>query len=259
MSELPSGSSKNAMWQTPESRVADELDALRLELRPRLRDVGDAQRDPVGRTALELDAHVFAGADSASVTLPVSNSVVVARVLRQLEHVAVERDRPLDVARGHVDEVHPLDLHQGVLPSEKGAYRWCSSSPFPSLSLKPAPKQTPESNMSATSTPASWSRAFAASTSGTRSASATSGENSLPNICGIDEREREVARLVLDPALARLRAPLQPEHLAVEALGPLAVLDRNEQEVDALRVDHVDASCSSWLSRWLVPWVRGSA
>ena len=40
---MPSGSVKNAMWQTPVSRVAGELDALGLELGARPRDVVDAQ------------------------------------------------------------------------------------------------------------------------------------------------------------------------------------------------------------------------
>ena len=45
-SAFPSGSRKVARWQTPESIVSCvELDALRLELLPRLLDVGHAQRD----------------------------------------------------------------------------------------------------------------------------------------------------------------------------------------------------------------------
>ena len=50
MSALPSGSVKNAMWQTPVSDVTDERDSALFELRARRRDVLDLQRHVV-RTA----------------------------------------------------------------------------------------------------------------------------------------------------------------------------------------------------------------
>ena len=45
----------------------------------------------------------------------------LARVLRQPEHVPVERDRPFHVTRRDVDEIDALDLHHGKVPSAKGA------------------------------------------------------------------------------------------------------------------------------------------
>ena len=47
------------------------------------------------------------------------------------------------VRNGH--EVDLLDLHQGVVPSEYGAYRWWRISALPSGSLKKAMWQTLES------------------------------------------------------------------------------------------------------------------
>ena len=45
----------------------------------------------------------------------------LSRVLRQLEHVSVELDGPLEVPRRNVDEIDLLDLHQAVVPSACGA------------------------------------------------------------------------------------------------------------------------------------------
>ena len=92
-----------------------------------------------------------------------------------------------------------------------------------------APLQTPESYVSAVnSTPASSSVARAASTSGTRSTiePTGSGSNGMPIRRRVDERERHVARLELDPESVELRVPLEPERLAVELLCALEILRR---------------------------------
>src|SRR5215216_6146479 len=90
--------------------LADELDALRLQLGARSGDVGDAERDPMAGPTRELDALVLRLPDREC---HVSRLELrgLARVLRKTEHVAVERDRTLDVSGWNVDEVDALDLH----------------------------------------------------------------------------------------------------------------------------------------------------
>ena len=99
------------MWQTPESAFADELDALRLELGTSRRDVGDTERDSVAGAARELDALVLGPPDRQRDVAGLELGRL-PRILRQLEHVTVEGDRPLQVARRDVDEIDTLDLHQ---------------------------------------------------------------------------------------------------------------------------------------------------
>jgi hypothetical protein len=100
--------------------LAHELDAFRLELFASACDVGDAKSDPVARTAGEFDALVLGFPDGES-HVPRFELGRLTRVLRQLEHVPIERHRPLDVPRRDVDEIDPLDLHHGVEPSRYGA------------------------------------------------------------------------------------------------------------------------------------------
>ena len=121
ISELPSGSVKKAMLQTPESRSPTNSTPHPPARRAR-RHVGDAERDAVCGAARKLDAHLL--------RLPERERDVaglelggLARILRQLEHVAVERGRPLHVASRHVHEVHALDLH---------AFLRCRTRPLPS-------------------------------------------------------------------------------------------------------------------------------
>jgi hypothetical protein len=95
---------------------ADEFDALRLELRPRGRHVGDSQRDTVRAALRELDPLVL-GLPDCERDVACLELRRLARVLRQPEHVAIERDRPLDVTRRDVDEIDAFDLHQGSEPS----------------------------------------------------------------------------------------------------------------------------------------------
>ena len=100
--------------------LPDELDALRLELGSRGGDVRDAQRDPMAGTALELHALILRLPDGQRDVARLELRGL-ARVLRQPQHVAVERDGALDVPRRDVHEVDALDLHHGVVPSAYGA------------------------------------------------------------------------------------------------------------------------------------------
>ena len=111
ISELPSGSVKKAMLQTPESRSPMNSTPSPLELGARGGHVGDAQRDAVGGALRKLDALVL-GPPEGERDVARLELGRLARVLRQLEHVAVESDGALDVTRRDVDEVHALDLHQ---------------------------------------------------------------------------------------------------------------------------------------------------
>ena len=71
-------------------------------------------------TARELNALVLGFPDGER-QVPRLELLRLPRVLRQLEHVAIERYGPLHIARRDVDEINPLDLHQGVVPSAYGA------------------------------------------------------------------------------------------------------------------------------------------
>jgi hypothetical protein len=88
--------------------LADELDALRFELGARGGDVLDPERDPVRRARRELDALVLR-LPQRERDVPSLELSGLARVLRQLEHVAVERDRPFDVPRRDVHEINSFD------------------------------------------------------------------------------------------------------------------------------------------------------
>src|SRR5436305_8172949 len=54
---------------------------------------------------------------------------------------------------------------------------------------------------------------------------------------GRDQRERDVAELVLDPPLARVGVSIEAERLAVELVGPLQVLDWNGDEIGSLHAE----------------------
>jgi len=55
---------------------------------------------------------------------------------------------------------------------------------------------------------------------------------------GVHERERDVARLELDPVVQRVRVLLETEHLPIELRRLLDIVRRHGDEVDALRFDH---------------------
>src|SRR5919198_6452698 len=99
-------------------RVAEELDAFRLEFSPRLGDVGDADSE-AGLVRLELDPLLLGIPERERHVRGLDLGALVL-ALRDPEHVAVERDRALDVARGNRDEVDLLDVH-GSRPSRYGA------------------------------------------------------------------------------------------------------------------------------------------
>ena len=75
---------------------------------------------------------------------------------------------------------------------------------MPSGSPNPAPLQAPESHISFTATSADSSAVFAAATSRTRSAIVSVPDAGAPRLAvrvGRHHRERDVARLVLDPVV----------------------------------------------------------
>src|SRR5438132_12533664 len=131
-----------------EGHVADtavvgsrELDAFRLELGARSRDVRDAQRDA---------AEVWGEVDSVALGIPEGERHLagrhlarVVRIERQPESLVVESSRPLGVARRNGYEVDAFGLHQGKEPSRYGAWRRWSCSVLPSGSEKLARWQTP--------------------------------------------------------------------------------------------------------------------
>ena len=90
--------------------VADELHALLLELGARGRDIGDSQRDPVRRALRKIDPLVLRFPDRERHVSGLELGRLPG-ILGQPEHVAVERDRALDVPRRDVDEIDTLDLH----------------------------------------------------------------------------------------------------------------------------------------------------
>jgi hypothetical protein len=100
--------------------LADELDALFLELGTCGSDVVDAKRDAMARPALELDALVLRSPNRQRHVASLEFRGLT-RVLGQLEDVSVEGDRALDVTRRDVDEIDSFDPHQGVVPSAYGA------------------------------------------------------------------------------------------------------------------------------------------
>jgi hypothetical protein len=75
------------------------------------------------------------------------------------------------------------------------------------------------------------------------------------------ERDREVARLVLDPAVARPGVPHEPKDTAVEVLRPLQITDGLRDEVDVLSLDQpTEPSIWSWISRFIsTAYSRGSS
>src|SRR5262245_64096677 len=97
----------------------EELDALRLELGPCGRDVGNAKRDSAHHRQ-ELDPVAFRLPESER-HLARSDLARVVRVQRQPERLVVEGARPLDVARRDRDEIDSLDLHHGSEPSRYDA------------------------------------------------------------------------------------------------------------------------------------------
>src|SRR5262245_24944543 len=109
--------------------VAVELDALRLELAPRFRDVGDAEREAGVVRPAEGAADVLELQEIEEAVVPeleLGKAAVV--VHRQTEHLCVELLRTLHVGDGHGPEVDVLDDHASNL-------LW-SSSALPSGSLK---------------------------------------------------------------------------------------------------------------------------
>ena len=68
----------------------------------------------------------------------------------------------------------------------------------------------------------------------------------------MDQGERHVPGLELDPGVRRVRILPQPERLLVEAGRALAVFDGDGDEVDALGVDQpTDPSIWSWMRRFI--------
>ena len=92
--------------------LALELDALRVEVRARLRDIGDAQRDvrrvrrecPTDQRRIDQIQRDVAGLDLGEAAVPVRTV--------HAERVPVERLGPLHVLDRHGVEVGSLDPHR---------------------------------------------------------------------------------------------------------------------------------------------------
>src|SRR5436190_8819816 len=157
-----------------------DLDALRLESGFRGRHVRHRQSDRARRERRELLV-VRLGRHHRQRDVPglvLDPVLVVRRAGRQTEHLAVEARRGLDVPGRHADEVDALDL-------DHGAYLRCRMTALPSGSRKTAILQTPVSPEPTHLAPLPSSSAFAASTSGTRTAKPpTSSLNSNPSLSG---------------------------------------------------------------------------
>src|SRR5215211_1193710 len=157
---VPSGILEEAhMADAGVVRLALEPDAFRLQLAPGLGNIGDANRKAAD-VRPELLAVTLGGPEGDRHVRRLDLSVGAAL---EPEHIGVEADGALDVARGNREEVDRLDLH--------GAYRRWSISWLPSLSLKKDMWHTPVSRISpSNSTPRPSSSLRASATSGTRSA-----------------------------------------------------------------------------------------
>ena len=125
---------------------------------------------------------------------------------------------------------------------------------LPEGSRKDAPLQTPESQTSLTSTPASSSAAFAAGNIRDAQAERARWDRRelLPVCLGSHDRERQIAGLVFDPVVELARAGRQAEHAPVEVLRLLDVGHGHPDVVDALDVDQpTEPSICSWISRFI--------
>ena len=119
---MPSGSLKNAMWQTPVSTVSpSKATPLASSSARAAVDVGNAERQTGGtwrerladtRRIEDVERHL-AGAE-LHVALALGLDL-------EPEHLRVELLRPRDVLGEEGDEVDALDLHHGVVPSGYGA------------------------------------------------------------------------------------------------------------------------------------------
>src|SRR5947208_2870142 len=85
--------------------------------------------------------------------------------------------------------------------------------------------------------PRAWRAPRRRRLSGRRSASGDPRCESPAHRLGRDQRERDVAELVLDPPLARVGVSIEAERLAVELVGPLQVLDWNGDEIGSLHAE----------------------
>ena len=119
---MPAGSLTPAPLQAPESHISCDLEAGGLELRLRLRDVGDAKRDGRGRQCRELVlVRVRRHDGQRDVAGFVLDPVIAGRVRIPLEaeQLAVEVVGRVHVGHRDADVVDALD--HGVEPSEYGA------------------------------------------------------------------------------------------------------------------------------------------
>ena len=107
------------MLQTPVSPEPTHSTPFAFELGLRFLDVRDADGEAAD-VRLELEPFAL-GLPERDRHLARPQLLGVVRVERQAEHLVVPGERPRRVARRDVDEVDPLDVHQGVVPSRYGA------------------------------------------------------------------------------------------------------------------------------------------
>src|SRR5207247_2868278 len=88
---------------------SEELDARLLQLTPSRLDVGDAQRK--ARYVRDEALAVAFGVPERERDVGRLDLAFGVLALRQPEHIAVERDGALDVARRHRHEIDLLDVH----------------------------------------------------------------------------------------------------------------------------------------------------